>query len=55
MIFDLYHRYCQTTGLPPAQDHEDTTPFQCNGQNQPGGSDKPSSEDRSKLNTQLIF
>ena len=29
-------------------DYEDSTPFQCNDQNQPGGSDKPSSKARSK-------
>ena len=30
------------------EDHEDSTPFQCNDQNLPGGSDKPSSKARSK-------
>ena len=29
-------------------DYEDSTPFQCNDQNQTGGSDKPSSKARSK-------
>ena len=30
------------------EDYEDSTPFQCNDQNLPGGSDKPSSKVRSK-------
>ena len=60
-----------TTGLPmedstgppmegsglPMEDYEDSTPFQCNDQNQPGGSDKQSSKARSKsvLNSPLRY
>ena len=39
------------------EDYEDSTPFQCNDQNLPGGSDKPSSKARSKsvLNSLLRY
>ena len=37
------------------EDYEDSTPFQCNGQNLPGGSDKPSSKARSKSALDLLL
>ena len=40
---------------PLMEDYEDSTPFQCNGQNLPGGSDKPSSKARSKSALDLIL
>ena len=40
---------------PPMEDYEDSTPFQCNDQNLPGGSDKPSSKARSKSVLNLLL
>ena len=37
------------------EDYEDSTPFQCNDQNLPGGSDKPSSKARSKSVLNLLL
>ena len=39
---------------PLMEDYEDSTPFQCNDQNLPGGSDKPSSKARSKSVLNLL-
>ena len=35
--------------------YEDPTPFQCNDQNQPGGSDEPSSKARCKSVNSLYY
>ena len=40
---------------PLMEDYEDSTPFQCNNQNLPGGSDKPSSKARSKSVLSLLL